>query len=145
MADVARIEYARGVAFHAADARPASPDSFVGANPSQLRLRLHPALHVLRLDHPAVSIWKQNQPGAAPEKLSLTVAEIALVLRDTGFNVPVYAITEGDAVMIDHIRLGASLTTAAELAQWAEPSHDPQPLILRLIQSGAILDPKEDD
>jgi hypothetical protein len=144
MADVARIEYARGQAYHAADARSARADSFVGANPSQLHLRLHPSLQVLRLDHPAVSIWQQNQPGAVQQKLTLAGSEIALVLRDPAFNVPVHAITEGDAVIIDHIRLGASLTAAAELAQWAEPGHDPQPLILRLMQSGAILDPKED-
>lgn len=144
MAEVARIEYARGIAFHAADARSASADSFVGANPSQLRLRLHPSVQVLRLDHPAVSIWQRNQPGAAQEKLTLAGSEIALVMRDPYFNVPVHAITEGDAVMMDHIRLGASLTAAAELAQWAQPSHDPQPLILCLIHSGAIIDPKED-
>lgn len=144
MADVALIEYARGVAFHAADARPARADSFVGANPSQLKLRLHPSLQVLRLDHPAVSIWQRNQPGAVQDKFTLAGSEIALVLRDPGFNVPVHAITEGDAAMIDHIRLGANLTAAAELAQWAEPGHDPQPLILCLMQAGAILDPKED-
>ena len=144
MADVARIEYARGVAFHAADARPAGTESFVGVNPSQVRLRLHPSVQVLRSEHPAVSIWQRNQPGAVPDRLTITGPEIALVLRDTDFNVPVHAITEGDAVMIDHICLGATLTASAELAQWAEPGHDPQPLILRLMQMGAILDPKDD-
>lgn len=144
MADVARIEYARGVAFHAADARAAPPERFVGADPSTLRLRLHPSVQVLRLDHPAVSIWQHNQPGASPEGLTLGGAEIALVLRDTAFNVPVHAIREGDAVMIDQMRLGAPLTTAAEMAQWADPDHDSQPLILRLMQAGAILDPQED-
>lgn len=144
MADVARIEIARGVAFHAADASSARADSLVGADPSQLKVQLHPSLQVLRLDHAAVSIWQRNQPGAKQEKLTWTGSEIALVLRDRDFDVPVHAITEGDAMMIDHIRRGASLTAAAELAQWAEPGHDPQPLILRLMNSGVILDPKED-
>lgn len=144
MADVARIEYARGVAFHAADAAPARPERLAGVDPSKLHLRLHPSVQVLRLDHPAVSIWQHNQPGATPERLTLAGAETALVLRDTAFNVPVHAISEGDAVMVDHIRMGASLSAAAELAQWAEPDHDPQPLILRLIQAGAVLGPMED-
>lgn len=144
MADVARVEYARGLAFHAADIDCANPESLVGFDPSQLKLRLHPSVQVLRLDHPAVTIWHRNQPGVTLGKLTLASSEIALVLRDRGFNVPVYDITEGDAVMIEHIQLGASLTAAAELAQWAEPDHDPQPLILRLMQSGAIVDPKED-
>ncbi|MFN7222476.1 MAG: DUF2063 domain-containing protein [Paracoccaceae bacterium] len=143
MADVARIEVARGQAFHAADAVSAGPDSFLGANPSSLHLVLHPSVHVLRLRHPGVTIWARNQPGEAPQAMTLAGAEIALILRDRAFNVPVAAISEGDAVMIDHIRLGASLTTAAELALWSDPDHDAQPLILRLMQAGAILDPKE--
>lgn len=142
MADVARIEYARGVAFHAADGTPAAPDSFLGADPSRLHLTLHPSVQVLRLRHPAVSIWAQNQPGRTPQAMTLTGAQIALIVRDRAFEVPVFAIGEGDAAMIEHIRLGASLTAAAELAQWAQADHDPQPLIVRLTQTGAILDSK---
>jgi hypothetical protein len=145
MADVARIEHARGVAFHAADARPATVESFLGADPSHMKLRLHSSVQLLRLNHPAVSIWERNQPGASPEGPALAGAEIALVLRDRVFNVPVFAIGEGDAAMIEHIGYGASLTVAAEMAIRTEPNHDPQPLILRLMQSGAILDPKETD
>ena len=143
MADVARIEVARGHAFHAADAVSAGPDSFLGANPSNLHLVLHPSVQVLRLRHPGVSIWTLNQPSEVPQSVTLAGEEIALILRDRAFNVPVAAISDGDAVMIDHIRLGASLTTAAELALWSDPDHDPHPLILRLMQTGAILDPKE--
>jgi hypothetical protein len=144
MPDVARIEYARGLAFHAADARPASADSFVGVDPSQLRLRLHPSVQVLRLRHPGVSIWRRNQPNAAPKTHVLAGPEAALILRDPGFNVPVHEITQANAVMIDQIRLGATLTAAAEAAQSVDPDHDAHPLILRLMQSGAIVDPKED-
>jgi hypothetical protein len=143
MPDVARLEYARGLAFHAADAPPANPARLAGADPSGLVLRLHPSVQVLRLNHPAVSIWHQNQPGTAPQGLTLAGPEIALVLRDPSFNVPVSTITPAEAVMIDHIRQGATLTTAAEMALWADMAFDPQPLILRLIRSGALLDPKE--
>lgn len=144
MADVARIEYARGVAYHAADARPARADSFVGVDPQRLHLRLHPSVQVLRLGHPAVSIWRQNQPGATPPTPGPAGPQTALILRDPQFNVPVFAISSADAVMIDQIALGASLTTAAEMARWADPGHDPHPLILRLMQTGAILDPEKD-
>lgn len=143
MADVARIEFARGQAFHAADARPATGAEFLGADPSRLCLRLHPSVQVLHLRYPGVSIWRQNQPGNTPGPTTLAGGEIALILRDPAFDVPVFAISAGDAVMIEQIRTGASLTTAAEMAQWAQSDHDPQPLILRLIQNGAILDPKE--
>lgn len=143
MADVAAIEFARGVAFHAADGRPAAPEIFAGADPSRLRLRLHPSVQVLRLTSPAVSIWTLNQPGSAPASLTHTLPEIALILRDRAFNVPVRAISAGDATLIEQLGQGATLMAAAEMAQWAEPQHDPQPLVLRLIQSGAVLDPME--
>lgn len=143
MGDVARIEYARGRAYHAADGTPAPPETFLGADPSLLYLHLHPSVQVLRLRHPAVSIWRMNQPGARPESLAHAGAETALVLRDAGFNVPVFSIGAGDAAMLEQIIGGASLTAAAELASWAEPEFDPQPLILRLMQTGAILKPKE--
>ena len=143
MADVARIECARGRAFHAADARSAQGESFIGADPAQLRLRLHPSVQVLRLAHPAVSIWQRNQPQATSQGDLPAAAETALILRDRDFNVPVAHLGEGDAVLIDQIQRGAALTDAAQLAQIAEPDHNPQPLIQRLMQSGAILDPKE--
>lgn len=143
MADVAAIEVARGKAFHAADAASAAHDAFVGADPARLRLRLHPSVHLLRLNHPAVSIWAQNQPGGQPGPLTLAGPEIALILRDRAFNVPVFAVSAGDATLIEHLCAGASLTAAAEMAMWAEPQHDPGPLVMRLIQTGAVLDPKE--
>ena len=143
MADVAAVEFARGVAFHAADAPPAAPEVFSGADPSQLLLRLHPSVQVLRLTSPAVSIWTLNQPGSAPAPLTQTEPEIALILRDRAFNVPVFAISAGDAALIEQLGQGATLMAAAEIAHWAEPQHDPQPIVLRLIQSGAILDPME--
>ena len=43
-AAIAAVEFARGVAFHAADAPPAAPEVFSGADPSQLLLRLLPLL-----------------------------------------------------------------------------------------------------
>lgn len=143
MADVARIELTRGKAFHAADMPAAPADSFLGIDPSRLFLRLHPSVQVLRLATPAVSIWMQNQPGAKSGTVTLAGREIALVLRTATLDVPVFLVSEGDAVMIESIQSGACLTAAAEAAFWAEGSHDPHPLIFRLVRAGAIVDPKE--
>lgn len=143
MADVARIEWARGLAFHAADGRPADPALFAGAEPARLTLRLHDSVQVLRLATPAVTIWAANQPGAAPLDLARAGPETALVWRDLAFDVPVLAIGSGDAVLIEQLRLAAPLTAAAECAIWAEPGHDPQTMLVRLIQAGVILAPEE--
>lgn len=143
MADVARLEWARGLAYHAADGSPANATLFDGADPAHLALRLHDSVQVLRLDTPAVTIWAANQPGAAQIDLAGTGAEIALVWRNRAFDVPVLAIGPGDAALIEQLRSGAPLTTAAECALWAEPGHDPQPMLVCLMQAGVILTPEE--
>jgi len=137
MADVARIEYARGLAFHAADAAPIAPSALAGADPEALRLGLHPSLAVLRLAHPAVAIWAQNQPGAAPAPLP-PGPQIALILRDPAHAVPVESIPPGDAALIEALLQGEPLARAAGHAQRAEPGHDPTPRLVRLMQQGAI-------
>lgn len=146
MADVARIEVARGRAFHAADATPVAPGVLIAAaaDPGAARIALHPSVQVLRLDHPAVSIWAANQPGVTPAPITATGAEVALILRDASFNVPVTAMSPGDAAFADQLLSGAPLLTAAEVAQWAEPGHDPQALLIRLMQAGCIVTPPEE-
>lgn len=145
MADVARIEVARGRAYHAADADPVAPDLLMVAasDPEHAQFGLHPSVQVLRLSHPAVSIWAANQPGADARGPTQPNAEIALILRDTGYQVPVMAIGAGDAALIDALQDGQPLMIAAELAGFAEAGHDPQPILVRLMQAGAIILPEE--
>lgn len=140
--DVARIEYARGRAFHAADAAPIDPAVLTTADPNRLRLGLHPSVCVLRLCCPAVSIWAQNQ--ADGERLPLAQgAEIALILRDAAFDVPVRAISEGDAAMLSAILAGQSLAQAAGAAGLVQAGHIPAPLLVGLMRAGAIVEAKE--
>ena len=142
MADVARIEVARGRAFHAADAAPISPGALATADPHRLRLTLHPSVTLLRLSHPAVSIWARNQPGG--EGLPLAIGpETALILRDAAYQVPVHALSPGDAAFLDALLAGHPLGPAAEAALGAQPDHDPQPLLVLLMRSGAITNATE--
>ncbi|WP_165899122.1 DNA-binding domain-containing protein [Rhodovulum steppense] len=145
LADIARIEHARGLAFHAADRPPLLPAALAGADPSRLRLCLHPSVQVLRLAHPAVSIWAANQPGRDPGGPFPPAAETALILRDTRFDVPVAAIGPGDAALVEALRTGAPLTAAAHRAATAQPAHDPQPILVRLMQAGALITPGRTD
>lgn len=140
--DVARIEYARGLAFHAADAAPVDPARLIGADPDRLRLQLHPSVILLRLAHPAVAIWARHQPGG--EALGMGAGpETALILRDTGFAVPVRALGPGDAALVDALLSGQSLAGAASAAQTDEPDHNPQPLLVALMQAGVITGTKD--
>lgn len=142
LGDVARIEYARGRAFHAADASPVDPARLAAADPGRVRLVLHPSVALLGLAHPAVSIWARNHPGG--ETLPLAAGpQTALILRDAAFQVPVLTIGPGDAALLRAVLAGACLSDAAAAAQEAEPGHDPQPLLVTLMRAGAITDAME--
>jgi hypothetical protein len=144
LGDVARIEVARGQAFHAADARPVDPARIAAADPDRVRLVLHPSVLLVRLAHPAVSIWARNQPGAeaSPQPLPLG-PQTALILRDAAFQVPVRAVGPGDAAVLRVLLAEDRLSVAADAARHAEPGHDLQPLLVSLMRAGAIVDVKE--
>jgi hypothetical protein len=138
MPDVARLEFARGQAFHAADAAPVDPARLAGADPATLVLGLHPSVAVLALPCPAVTIWARNQPGG--EGLPPGQGpETALILRDPGFQVPVRRIEPGDAALITALQRRLPLSEAAARAAAAAPGHDPGPILVHLMGAGAIV------
>lgn len=142
MADVARLEYARGRAFHAGDAAPVRPAVLSAAPPETLVLGLHPSVAVLRFDHPAVSIWQANQPGGLSARAAKG-PEIALLLRDPGFVVQVIAIGAADAALIEGLAAGRPLAHAATDALHIDQAHSVQGILVRLMASGAIIEAGE--
>lgn len=142
LADVARIEWARGQAYHAADAAPVPPQRLAqaGAAPGAARFALHPSVQILRADYAARSIWAANQSGAA-EAPAIDAArpEISLILRDAADRVLVLPLGPGDAAMLAALMRGAALLqAAAEGAAAHDPEHDPGALIALLARAGAI-------
>jgi hypothetical protein len=66
LGDVARIEVARGRAYHAADADPLPRQVFADLPKDRIaayRVGLHPSVTILTSAYPAVSIWEINQTG----------------------------------------------------------------------------------
>ncbi|WP_292446211.1 DUF2063 domain-containing protein [Methylibium sp.] len=84
--DMARLERARGRAYHAADepalaaqavaARLADPQRLPGA-----RLRLHPSVSLLDSPFAVVSLWAAHQGRGRIEDVALNEPEAALILR----------------------------------------------------------------
>lgn len=70
--DVARLEWALNVAYHAAPA-PILDASVIAAVPPadlpRLRLRFHPSVSLLASPYPVDHIWQANQPGADPNAI----------------------------------------------------------------------------
>jgi len=61
--DMARLEHARRLAFHAADDPILTPDALSTVAPEKLggvRFKLHSSLNVVSSDHAILSIWRFN-------------------------------------------------------------------------------------
>ncbi|MCF3973170.1 HvfC/BufC family peptide modification chaperone [Paracoccus salsus] len=126
LGDVARIEWARGRAYHAADATALPTDRLTDAEP----LRLHPSLRLVPLSHPAVAIWRANQPGRDGKPRAIG-PQIALIWRRPDFDVSVEAISPADASLVHALMAGRPLAVAGLLT-------DPVPMLTLLLRDGLI-------
>jgi len=128
--DVARLEWLRGRAYHAADAPAADPALLSAFRPETLRLTLAPSVAGFASRWPAVSIWAMNQPGAPSRRLP-PGPEFALIARRPEFDVIVAPLDEPGHCLLRGLLRGAPLAMAAI-------DTDPAPLLALLIRHGLI-------
>jgi hypothetical protein len=123
LGDIARIEMARGLAYHAADAKPLEPEAFAALPPDrlgELRVRLHPSLSIITSAHPIYSIWQMNQDPVRFSPASPWTKEAVLVARPH-LKVRTRCITHGDAAFIRALAAGSTLAGAVLAAGRAVP------------------------
>jgi hypothetical protein len=130
LSDVARLELARGRAYHAADAAPVDPSALATADPERLRLRLHPSVELFASAHPAVRIWAAHQPGAAPLK-PMEGPDHALVARRPDFAIVTEPVDEGTHAVLSALAAGLPLGEAAA-------DTDPTAALTLLLRHGLI-------
>lgn len=136
LADVARLEHLRTVAYHAADASPISPEEITAAPPdslSELRFGLHPSLRLLDSSHAVVAIWAAHQHDATLEGINLHQEQYALVLRNC-LDVEVFALEHGASLFIRQLLDGQPLLAAAQNS----PPFDLSQTLALLIAHNAI-------
>ena len=106
--DVARLEYAVGQAYHAADAAPL-PLDFLRTLPHDRLDRatavLHPSMHVIASKHPIVSIWRWHMSDEETKPLELNRGEEALVVRPE-LAIRVSTLPAGGSAFVDSLRDG---------------------------------------
>jgi len=139
LADVARLEWLRNEAFHAADAAPLDPAALAAVPPDRagaLRLEPHPAARAFASPHPAVSIWDTNAHDAAVRPVAAG-GEEALVARPHDA-VRVVPLPPGGATLLDSLAAGATLAAAAAAATDAAPGFDLAAALGLLLQAGAF-------
>jgi len=140
--DVARLEYLRVEACHAANAAPLDADVFrhLLAAPECLlsvRVRLHPACRVLRSKHAVFSIWAAHQGEAMLESVASDVPEDTLVFRPA-HQVRVLALPPGGANFIGVLANNGTLAEAAAEAG-LDPGFDLVANLGGLIANGLII------
>jgi hypothetical protein len=142
LADVARLEYRRVLAYHAADVTAVSPAE-IGAvladesALSTLGLQLHPSLTVLSSAFAVVSLWAAHQGVLDLATIAPDVAETALVLRP-GLDVEVMQIPPAAGAFVAAISAGSTLAAAADQAAATDEAFDLVGILGLLLQKSAI-------
>lgn len=134
--DVARLELALRAAYHAADAAPLPVATLASLPPDRLmaaRLRLAPAVRLIRSAHPVHGIWLANTAADAPPPRP--GPEDALILRP-GFDPTVHCLPPGGGAFVAALCAGATVGDAADAAG---PDHDLTATLALLLDGGAIV------
>lgn len=138
LADVARLEWARVEACHAADAPVLDPArvAWDADRAGELRFVLHPAARIVSSPHPVVAIWAAHQGEGEPAPLQERGAQHALVTRPA-LEVWIVACDAGTAAFARALSRGENLEAAA-LAAAAYPTFDLAAALAMLLRHGAL-------
>lgn len=137
--DVAKLEMARGRAYHAADAEPLDAGVIAeaaGKGVEDLALTLHPSVALMPSRWPVVSVWRRTQPGGEARPVT-AVPETALVFR-VGSDVAIEPLDPSEAAALSSILSGQPLGVALAAGAEADPAFDITPTLARLIGAGLV-------
>lgn len=137
--DVARIEIARGRAYHAADNEPMAAEALQTIVPqiAQTRLTLAAPAQVLMLTHPGHSIWKAQQPGETQREINWRPE--AVFISRAGISVITRAITHAEAALIEALLRAETCLSAISEAKTIDGNFDPIPAFISLMAEGQII------
>ncbi|MFJ2539533.1 DUF2063 domain-containing protein [Pseudomonas sp. NPDC087614] len=138
LADVARLERLRTLAYHAADAAPVQHEQISAALASpqglgELCFQLHPSVHLLDSAYAVVAIWAAHQHDGTLEGIHISQGQHALVLRN-GLDVEVFVLEHGARAFIGNLIDGHPLLAAVENS----PAFDLSQTLALLIAHNAI-------
>ncbi len=138
LADVARLELALRASYHATDAAPIAPETLQNMPPDQLmatRLRLAPAVRLIRSRWPVQGIWRFNmEPGAPkPEPGGQNV----LITRPD-YDPVLTVLAPGGGTFVAAIQDGRTFAEAFDTAAAQVPTFDLAGLLQTLIAGNAI-------
>lgn len=141
LGDVARLEWARLNAFHAADAEPLSVARLAEVpqeHLSGLRFTLHFSLQLLASRWPIASLWAVTGGSDPTRAVDITAGEAVAVIRPA-LSVELRVLPPGGHGFIAALLDGASLGEAADRALAQHPDFDLATHLQGLFALGAVI------
>ena len=143
LADVARLERARVLAYHAADAAPLTAEMLgvamsSGDDLGALQLVCHPSTSVVVSEYAVVSLWAAHQGRSDLSAVDPALPEAALVVRP-GLDVLVLSLPPGAARFVIALQAGVGLANAAALAAREATDFDLPSVLALLMAHGALI------
>lgn len=138
LADVARLENAWVEAYHSAEAEPADLTALARIDPQQfteLTFAFHPAVQLLKSDHPAGSIWAGHQGAGEATPPANWIGEATLITRPHA-DVLVRIVPPSGYEFAVALKSGATLAEAHAAAR--RDDFDAGAHLVGLIEAGAI-------
>ena len=140
LADVARLEWARHLAWHAADAPAISIEELAAVAPDRLdgmHLRLHPAATVVESVWPVISIWTTNTFDEETKPIGPDRGDECALITRPRLEVFVNALPSGAALLFRALSAGVALGEAVARAEHAA-GFDTATALSLLFRSGAV-------
>lgn len=141
--DVARVEWARNRAYHAADAAPAAISVLAKVAPTHLaamRFAIHPAATLLASPYPIVSIWNTNTHDAIVKAVGPDLAGECAIITRPALEVLVTPIPAAAHTFLSALALKETLGDAATKAAFAMPRFDLSQTLAIAFGCGWIVD-----
>lgn len=143
LADVARLEWARQQAYHAAECPALDLRELQKVPPAcyeQLRFRLHPSVGLISSPFPIVQIWEINQQEPLREQavnLDSGGEQLLLLRRDA--DVVTRRLQASEYVLLDRFIAGEPLSVAVDAALAVDPEFDLEDTLRQHIVLGTLV------
>ena len=140
LGDVARLEWARLSAYHAADMAPARIEALAAipqADAGDARVALHPSFALIRSRWPVVSLWSACTGDGSEPDVDMARGEDAIVVRPS-VTVDTRIAPAGGGTFMARLQAGDTLGQAALIASEETPGFELAAHLQGLFAIGAV-------
>lgn len=140
LADVAYLEWARNISYHAADVPPitlTTISTIPEGDLTKLCFEIHPSCRMITSKFPIDSIWMANQPDGELKEIDLEKSASLLIIRPYE-QVNLHVIEPGTVSFLKSLNIGQNLEEAYSASTTLNPEFDPAEAMIELISFGVF-------